>query len=126
MVVLDTSILIDHIRRPAGSNSTLTELIDEYPDEYFVIPIVAIQELYGGLSSKTSQKQRLLIAIISGLKILSYDYEVARLAGEIARDLNRKIGFPDAAIAATVILNKAKLFTLNKKDFQGIKGLKLI
>lgn len=34
--------------------------------------------------------------------------------------------FADAAIAATAIINKAKLATLNKKDFQRIKELELV
>ena len=61
--------------------------------------------------------------MISQLKILPYTHDVAKYAGEIARDLNSPISLADAAIAATTLLNKARLLTLNKKDFQGIKNL---
>ena len=126
MVVLDTSILIDYLRRPEDTNSHLVKLIDSRVESDLRISIISIQELYTGLSTRNIQQQKLLIAIISGLNILPYDYEVAQLAGEILRDIKPKMGFADAAIAATAILNKATLFTLNKKDFQDIKGLKLI
>jgi len=36
------------------------------------------------------------------------------------------IELADAGIAATAIVNGCELFTLNKKDFKGIEGLKLI
>ena len=67
--------------------------------------------------------EQYLLATISPLKILPYTYEVAQLAGEIARDLEFPIELADAAIAATTILNGGTLLTLNKKDFSGIKEL---
>lgn len=126
MVILDTSVLIDYLRRPQEANSPLSEFDQLHPAGKRAVSILTIQELYSGQSSKELKKEQLFLALVSSLEILSYTYETAKLAGEIARDLGRPLGFPDAAIAATAILNKAKLFTLNKKDFQGIKDLKLI
>ena len=60
------------------------------------------------------------------MNILPYSYEVAQMAGRIARDHKQPIEFPDAAIAATAIVNNASLFTLNQKDFKGIKELELM
>ncbi len=34
-----------------------------------------------------------------------------------------KLAMPDALIAATAICNNLKIFTLNKKDFEFIKGI---
>lgn len=78
-----------------------------------------------GRSTKDSQKEQYLLATISPLKILPYGYETAKLAGEIARDLDRPIELADAAIAATAILNGCELATLNVKDFAGIDKLRL-
>lgn len=88
--------------------------------------MITIQELYEGRSTKDEQKEQLLLATISPLKILPYTYEVAQLAGEIARDLSKPIELADAAIAATAIVNGAQLFTLNKKDFSKIKDIDLL
>ena len=60
------------------------------------------------------------MATITPLQILSFTYEIAQLAGELARDLKRSIEFADAAIAATAITNGARLLTLNSKNFKEI------
>lgn len=126
MVILDTNILIDYIRRPDSAGSNLVKLIKTVSAENLAISIITIQELYVGQSSKILQEEQIFLTIIESLNVLPYEFEIAKLAGEIMRDSKNPVFFADAAIAATAILNNAKLFTLNKKDFQGIKGLKLI
>ncbi len=126
MVVLDTDIIIDYIRQPENSNTHLITLLKSIPESDLAISIVTIQELYVGESSSLKQEEEFFLSLINKLKILSYDHKVAKRAGEIMRDTRVRVQFADAAIAATAILNKAKLFTLNKKDFKGIKDLELI
>lgn len=126
MVILDTSVLIDYLRRPEGNGSPLQEFAQLPSKEKQAISILTIQELYAGKSSKELKKEQLFLEVVSSLEILPYTYNTARLAGEIVRDLGKPLGFPDAAIAATAILNKAQLFTLNKKDFQAVKGLRFL
>lgn len=123
MVVLDTSVIIDHLR--AGGKGALIQIAREIPPQSLAIPMVTVQELYEGESTKNKQKEKDMLATISPLKILPYTYETAQKAGEIARDLKRPIELADAAIAATAILNGASLATLNTKDFTGIIGLQL-
>lgn len=126
MVILDTNIIIDHLRRPKTKDSPLIKIAKQKPKETLVISMVSIQELYEGKSSKDEEKEQYLLATIAPLKILPYTYETAMLAGKIARDLSRSIELADAGIAATAILNGAQLFTLNKKDFRGIQELELV
>lgn len=126
MVVLDTNIIIDHLRlQTQNHESALMEIVKNHPREDLAISIISIQELYEGLSTKESEKEQYLLATISPLKILPYTYATAQLAGEIARDLNRPVELADAAIAAAALLNNGSLYTLNKKDFLGIKNLTL-
>ena len=87
---------------------------------------MTIQELYEGRSTRDSQKEDYLLATITPLRILPYTFEVAQLAGQLARDLPRPIELADAAIAATAIVNGAELGTLNPKDFSGIPQLELM
>ena len=124
MVVIDTSVLIDHIRQK-GKNSIFDRFAKDSQDK-FAISLLSVQELYEGKSTRHEEIESEIISLINSLEVLSYEFENAKLAGEIARDLGRSIDLADAAIAATAILNKAKLLTFNKKDFKGIKGLKLI
>lgn len=127
MVVLDTNIIIDHLRLQAGqAESKLMVLVKTKPKEVLAISMLTIQELYEGRSTRDAQKEQYLLATISPLKILPYNYEVAKLAGEIARDVDRPIELADAGIAATTILNGGELFTLNLKDFTDIDNLRLL
>jgi predicted nucleic acid-binding protein len=124
MVVLDTNIIIDHLRLANKQESALIKFVKKHPKETLTISVISVQELYEGKSTKNRQKEQALLAVISPLKILPYTYEIAKLAGKIARDLSEPIELADAAIAATTIFNEGKLFTLNKKDFQKIPHLK--
>src|SRR6185437_3265271 len=111
MVVIDTNIIIDHLRLQEKEQSLLMKLASQLPKETLALSIISIQELYEGASTRDSQHEQYLLATISPLKILPYTYEVAQLAGQIARDLNHPIELADAAIAATTILNGASLQT---------------
>lgn len=125
MVILDTNILIDHLRRPQREETHLEQIAKQYPKETFAISIITVQELYGGRSTKDKNQAMYVLSLLARLKILPYTYGIAQLAGEIARDLNRSIEFPDAAIAATAIVNDCQLATLNQRDFKGITHLEL-
>jgi predicted nucleic acid-binding protein len=125
MVVLDTNIIIDHLRRLRGP-SWLEKIAKNFPKENLAISVITIQELYEGKSTREKEKEKMLLATITPLKILSYTYEIAELAGKIARDSQRPLELADAAIAATAIINDALLATLNKKDFAAIPRLKLL
>ncbi len=98
-------------------------LVKNNPKEDIAISMITIQELYEGRSTKDPRKEQFLLATISPLKILPYTYEVAQLAGAIARDLGQAIELADAAIATTAIANGCQLITLDKNDFQGIEDL---
>jgi len=125
MVVLDTSVIIAHLRQARAKETVLMKIAGKVTKENLAISLVTIQELYEGRSTRSKEKEKSLLATITPLKILPYTWEVAQLAGEIARDLHRSIEFADAAIAATAIINGSPLLTLNKKHFLGIKDLEL-
>ena len=125
MVVLDTNIVIDHLRQ-YPKKSKLREIEEKTSSGSLAISVITVQELYEGKSTLDKTRGEILVEVISNLKILPYTFETAKLAGAIAWDLDYSIDFADVAIAATSILNKASFFTLNKKDFKEIKGLKLI
>lgn len=123
MVVLDTSVIIDHLRQGKKGTSVFLQLTQKHLKEKLAISIIAVQELYGGRSTIEPEVEKIILAFVASLSTLPYTFEVAKLAGEIARDLDRPIEFADAAIAATTILSGGKLFTLNGKDFAGIENL---
>lgn len=123
MVVLDTSVIIDHLRQKSRADSALISLAKNISRDNLAISAITVQELYEGQSTKDQEEENFLLATIGSLKILPYTYQVAELAGKLSRDLAQPIEFPDSAIAATAIINGAQIFTLNKKDFLPIQNL---
>lgn len=126
MVVLDTSIIIDHLRTATSGESHLLHLAKAKPKETLALSVISVQELYEGHSTRNKEKEKSLLATIAPLGILPYTYETAKLAGQIARDLGRTVELADAAIAATTIFHNAQLYTLDKRGFAGIRDLELL
>ncbi len=124
MVILDTSVVIDHLR--LGGKLTLLRKLVRRSNEKLALSIISIQELYEGKSSQEPERERDLISTVNGTKVLSYSYEIARLAGEFMRNSSGKVKFADAAIAATCLVNDCELATLNTRDFKSIPGLKIV
>lgn len=126
MVIVDTSIIIDHLRQPnINVDTPLIELSKKLPKFEIGISVLSIQELYTGLSTKDTLKENYLKLTISPMIVVPYTYEIAIFAGKIIRDAKTSITFADAGIAASCIYNHAKLLTLNNRDFIDIQGLTL-
>lgn len=125
MVIFDTNIIIDHLRQRGDADTTLLRLTAVIPLAELAISVISIQELFEGKSSKDREKQNALYSVIAPLTILPYTTEVARRAGEIARDAKAPIEFADAGIAATAMIHHAELCTLNVKHFRDIPDLRL-
>ena len=126
MVILDTNVIIDHLRQPRGAATLFGEALERYGAGEVGISILSVQELYEGKSMSNESKKQDAEKAIGQLEILPYSLEIAQLGGEIARYRSMPTDFPDAAIAATALLNGGNFLTYNKKDFQDIKGLVLI
>ncbi len=127
MVVLDTNIIIDHLRRFSQSSeeSNLMKILRKEGRDSLHLSVISIQELYEGKSTKEEDKLRQMLSILAPLTLLNYTSEIAELAGIIARDLKNPVEFADAAIAATCIFNDSELFTLNTSHFKNISSLEL-
>lgn len=123
VILLDTNIIIDHLRLK-GQNSIQFNLINNHLDDTFAISTITIQELFAGQSTKKKSPLNLLNQTLGELDLLSYTQEIAELAGTIMRD--HQLSFADAAIAATAIHYNTHLATLNTKDFTGIPHLNLL
>jgi predicted nucleic acid-binding protein len=124
MVILDTSIIIDHIRRQ-DSPSIFTQLIKDIGKESLAISIITTQELYAGKSTRQTKQEEAVLTLINPLKILPYTYEIAKKAGEIQRDAPQTLETADAIIAATALLANYEVATLNLKDFLTIPSITL-
>lgn len=119
-ILLDTSIIIDYLRRKNKEESAFFGLATH--DLY--ISIITHTELYSGRSVwEKKEAQNQLETILSKIKILPFTKETSKLAGKIRAI--RHVNLLDAIIAATSIINNLELVTLNVKDFKPIPNLKI-
>ncbi len=119
-LVVDTSVIIDFLRSNNKENSLLYKLAEE--DLY--ISIVTHTELYAGKSVwENSEVRESLEKVLAGMSPVTLDKRTSEKAGYIKSYSN--ISIMDALIASTTIINSMELITLNTKDFEKVKGLKL-
>lgn len=118
-VVLDTSVIVDHLRDSAAATEYLAGLSDR-PSCSEISRIEVIQ----GLRSSERRGAERLFALLAWVPVSE---EVARRAGELGRRWRRShpgIGVADLAIAATAEQLDTDLATLNVKHFPMFKGLR--
>jgi predicted nucleic acid-binding protein len=122
-ILLDTSVIIDYLRMSKNKDQTVLFQLTE--KKYaFAISLITYTELYSGRGvwEKEGAHRELDIAL-SYMKILPFEKDTAKKAGEIRAKFRTDI--LDAIIAATAIVHNMELVTLNVKDFEKIKDLKL-
>jgi predicted nucleic acid-binding protein len=122
-MVIDTGIIIEHLRAKDKLATTLYHLSDQ-PE--LSISAVSMYELYMGATNKEKEKDIQLIT--EPLAVLPFTDIVALKAGQIYQHLKKKnemIEFRDIFIAATCIVFKMPIVTFNKKHFKRIDALKI-
>ena len=127
MVILDTNIIVDYIRQPREKKTVLDKLFDKYADnsDTLAISIITVQELFEGKSTANKKNELFLQKLLARFEILPYTYDVAVLAGKMARDMHTPTEFADLAIAATSVCANSPLVTLNTKHFKFLPDVKL-
>ena len=121
-ILIDTSIIIDHLRLKNKKQTILYRLFQNKHSLF--ASILTHTESYAGKSvwEKESVRKHLK-NILAGIKILPLEEITSEKAGEISARFNLEI--VDAIIAATSIIHNLDLATLNIKDFKKVDGIKL-
>lgn len=126
VILLDTNIIIDHLRQPNLTDSILSHLSLKYQSGELTISTITIQEIFAGKSTKQQKPLEKVATTLSNLEVVEYSIEIAKTAGILTRDSKTNLQLADAAIAATALHYDASLATLNTKDFRGIPNLKFV
>lgn len=120
-LILDTSVIIDFLRREEKDKSLLYKISDE--DLY--ISIITHTELFSGKSIWEKNVARdALEKVLHEITILPLERDISETAGRFKAH-NHNISLIDCIIAATALNSSLELVTLNIKDFEKIKELKL-
>lgn len=123
-MVVDTGVFIEHIRAKDKSRTTLSSLAS-LQDKY--VSVATVYELLCGATTaeKAAEIDRLLTDFIE----LAIDREVATEAAALFVNLRRRnqlIGPLDILIAATALVHKLPVKTLNVSHFERVDGLILL
>jgi len=128
MILLDTDICIDIIRRRDAM------LVDQFLAEEgtsLAISAITLAELeYGATNSLNPDRNLLAVSLFtSAFELLPFDSRHARTYGEIRTYLNKKgmmVGSHELKIASQALYHSMTLVTRNTREFSRIPGLVLI
>ncbi len=119
MMILDSCIIIDFLRRHEAALQFVSSLEDK-PS----LSVVTIMELYAG--AKSQKEERAIALIENDSHLLKIDEPIARQAGIYLKhyQASHQIGPADALIAAAAEHHRLQLVTLNLKHFPMFSNLK--
>ena len=123
-VMLDTSVLIEHFRKRNKGSTYYMQLIQKYKNRS--ISVVAKLEVLYGARAELSEYWD---TVFAKMVVIPFTDKMVAKAHEIVLKLKRKsllIEIGDVMIAATAIVCKLPLATLNRKHFECIEGLILV
>ena len=123
-VVVDTSVLIDHLRQKSDQFLRLNELQDE-GEVKILVPYIVATELFVGKSSVGKKVEKSINKLLSNLELVGLNYKSAKTAGRLIREYLFVNDAYELLIAAIALEKKAQVATLNMKHFKPIKGVKL-
>jgi predicted nucleic acid-binding protein len=114
-ILLDTSVIFDHLNGRYGR----TEFLDGLIGQGYVLACcpVNITEVYAGLRPGEVVKTD---AFLDSLEFLPVTPAIARQAGLLRRDWQKKghtLSYTDVSIAAVALSDKIPLLTGNRKHF---------
>lgn len=121
-VLIDTSVIIDFLRRKEKERTWLYQLVESND---IMVALVTHTELYAGSSIWTNQKARQeLDLLFSAVDIEPMSIDLSLRAAEIRA--RYRVDLIDALIAATALAKGVPLATLNRSHFKKIVQLKLL
>lgn len=120
-VVVDTDIIIDHLRQPR--KKTLFKKLIKDRTLKVILPAVCLTELYIGKSAARPKEENRLKRVINKTKLALADKNISKRAGVLIRRYPN-LYLADALVAATALEESASLCTFNKSHFENISSLK--
>ena len=121
-VLIDTSVIIGRMRKQPAAFEAFARIEGGAP----VLCDLVVAEMLDGARNKT-EHDRLWSELHGSFHVLPFSMEVSQVFRELSRqyEIMRDGRFGDVLIAATALAHGCALLTLNRKDFERIKGLRL-
>jgi predicted nucleic acid-binding protein len=111
MVLIDSDVLIDYLRGLSAAGDYFRSV------DAAAASVVSVTELISG--ARNDEEEAVVNELLSTIHLLDVDENIAREAGRLRRRFLRShnIETADALIAATSILHRVQLVTLNRKHY---------
>ena len=125
-MILDTTVIIDILREDSKTIDKIKEI--QKSTAAILTTSITVFELWQGLEIKDSKKREKILNILQSIGLLSFDFNSAKEAGNIYRELRKKgitIDAEDTMIAGIAKIYNETLLTRNVKDFRRIENLKV-
>lgn len=117
-VVVDTSVLVEHLRL-GGRKSEYARMVSKTEP---IVSFVTVAELYSGKSAWKEEHAREIETLLAGVEVKFAGRQRAKEAGRLRAD--RGLTLPDAFIAGLAVELGLPVFTLDKRDFSKVAGIK--
>lgn len=128
-IIVDTSLLIDFSRRAKVQKEELLwlKLVRFAKEEghQLVFPVIALFEFFCGDEMENTDNLAKAENMLKDVIILDLNEVIAKEAASLFRKYQLNIGVVDYFLAATSIVLKGELATLNPKHFLAFKNLRL-
>ena len=114
-VLLDSSVIFDHLNGRKRRSEFLAQLIDQ--GHILACCSVNVTEVYAGLRAG---EEKGTAAFLESLHFLPVTPDIARQAGLLRRDWRTRghtLSYADVTIAAVALTNRSPLLTDNRKHF---------
>ena len=114
-ILLDSSVIFDHLNGRFGRTQFLDQLVEQ--GHILACCPVNFTEVYAGLRPGEEDKTA---AFLNSLEYLPITPEIARQAGLLRRDWQKKgqtLSYTDVTIAAVALSGEVPLLTDNRKHF---------
>ena len=122
MIVLDTSVLVDALSGPRRSAAALRREIER--GERLLVPSLVLYEWLRG--PRLPEEMAVQEALFPAATSLPFGPAEAVRAAQLYVTLPRRRGREiDLAIAACALVVRARLWTLDARDFRDVPGLEL-
>ena len=119
IILCDTNIFIELFHE----NNRILQELDYLGFDRLAISVIAVGEIYYGMRKRETARTK---DLIRKFNLYHLDKETSNLFIQFMLGYRDKgISVPDALVAATAVSHNVELFTLNRSDFEFIKGIKL-
>jgi tRNA(fMet)-specific endonuclease VapC len=125
-VLIDTGPLVEHER----DGWSVEAAVD---DEDWAISVVTVSELLHGVhrarGGRRARRRAFVEGVLAGAEVIPITTPVARVHAEVWAGLTTKgemIGAHDLWIAATALAHGFGVVTINRRDFERVRGLRVI